>query len=99
MVDLAARMELPLLVVTASKLGAINHSLLTLEAAKARGVPVAALVVNFLTPESNEAQRTNAVALRDVVSVPVEEMPYGGGGEASRFLGELLLAAGLNAAK
>lgn len=89
--DLASQMELALLVVTASRLGAINHSLLTLEAAKAREVPVAGLVVNFLTPESDEAQRTNAMTLGDLVSVPVLEMPYGGGRESPGLLGELLL--------
>jgi dethiobiotin synthetase len=91
MLDLALQMELPLVIVTASKLGAINHSLLTLEVAKARGLSVAALIVNFLTPESDEAQRTNAMTLGDLVSVPVLEIPYGGGREGPGFLGELML--------
>ena len=40
MADLAGDLRLPLLVVVDSKLGAINHTLLTLEAAAARGLAV-----------------------------------------------------------
>ena len=94
MLDMAEEMQLPLLVVAASKLGAINHSLLTLDAARARGVPVSALVLNFLTPHPDEAQQTNAMTLRDLVSEPVLELPYGARLEAAEFLGEILLDTG-----
>jgi dethiobiotin synthetase len=94
MLDMAAEMGLPLLVVAASKLGAINHSLLTLEAARARGVPVSALVLNFLSSRADEAQQTNAMTLKDLVPEPVLEVPYGARLEAAEFLGEVLLGPG-----
>ncbi|MGH7442707.1 MAG: dethiobiotin synthase [bacterium] len=43
---LAVRFGLPLLIVAARGLGTINHSLLTLEAARRRGLKVAALVLS-----------------------------------------------------
>jgi dethiobiotin synthetase len=90
--DLVEQIGLPLIVVAANKLGAINHSLLTLEAAKARGISVAALMLNFLKPESDEAQQTNAMALRDLISEPVLEVPYGARWDTADFLGEVLLS-------
>jgi len=89
--DMVERMGFPLLVVAANKLGAINHSLLTVEAARARGLSVSALVLNLLTAHPDEAQQTNLMALRDLLAEPVMEMPYGGGAEAADFLGKLLL--------
>jgi malonyl-CoA O-methyltransferase len=44
--DLVAALGLPLLVVASTRLGTINHTLLTLEAARARGLRVAGLVLN-----------------------------------------------------
>jgi malonyl-CoA O-methyltransferase len=44
--DLVARLDLPLLVVASTRLGTINHTLLTLEAARAGGLAVAGLVLN-----------------------------------------------------
>lgn len=39
-IDLIARLGLPTVVVAADRLGAINHTLLTLEALRARGLPI-----------------------------------------------------------
>ena len=44
--DLASLLSLPLLVVASTRLGTINHTLLTLAAARAGGVPVTGLVLN-----------------------------------------------------
>lgn len=46
MADLAGRLGLPLLVVARAALGTLNHSLLTLEAARRRDLPVRAVVMN-----------------------------------------------------
>jgi dethiobiotin synthetase len=45
MVDLIARLALPVLVVSRSTLGTINHTLLTLEALRQRSFPVAGVVM------------------------------------------------------
>jgi dethiobiotin synthetase len=44
--DLVARLGLTVLVVVGNRLGCINHALLTVEAIRGRGVPVAGLVFN-----------------------------------------------------
>lgn len=53
MVDLIAQIGLPALVVARSTLGTINHTLLTLEALRSRGIPIAGVVCNGpLNPEN-----------------------------------------------
>jgi dethiobiotin synthetase len=44
--DLAADLQAPLLIVAANRLGVINHTLLTVEVARSRGLTVAAVVLN-----------------------------------------------------
>jgi dethiobiotin synthetase len=56
--DLLGRWRLPVVVVARTALGAINHSLLTLEALRRRGAPV--LGVAFIGEEDAEAQKAIA---------------------------------------
>ena len=44
--DFVAEQGWPLILVASGRLGAINHILLSLEAAKARGIPLAGIVMN-----------------------------------------------------
>jgi dethiobiotin synthetase len=57
--DFAAELGARVVVVVGSRLGAINHALLTLETLAHRGIPVAGYVVNRLAPESDLAVATN----------------------------------------
>lgn len=58
--DLAAEMELPLVIVARPGLGTINHTLLTIEAARQRRLPIAAVVINSYQPDSATlAEETN----------------------------------------
>lgn len=76
--DFAERLGARLLVVTAAKLGAINHTLLTLEAARARGLDVIGVVVNHAAPEEDLATQTLVESLRALTDVPVlAEVPHG----------------------
>lgn len=60
MADLAKRFDLPLVIVARPGLGTINHTLLTIEAAQTRGLPVAAVVINGYRPDSATlAEETN----------------------------------------
>lgn len=61
--DLAARWQLPTVLVAGNRLGVLNHTLLTVEALQSRGVPVA-VILNELTPEPGLPARTNADELR-----------------------------------
>jgi dethiobiotin synthetase len=46
LIDIAGEMSLPAIVVVENKLGAINHTLLTIEALKKRKVPILGLIFN-----------------------------------------------------
>lgn len=69
MADLAHDLELPLLVVVDSKLGAINHTLLTLDVAAARGLAVRGYVLNHAAA-ADEAAATNASVLQRCTDIP-----------------------------
>ena len=68
--DLARDLALPVLVVVGSKLGALNHTLLTLQGAQNHGLSVLGYLVNHPYPQMDEATRTNAQILRQLTDVP-----------------------------
>ncbi len=65
MADLISRLGLPCVLVALSGLGTINHTLLSLEALKARDIPVLGVVMN------GELNPANADAIRSFGGVPV----------------------------
>lgn len=70
--DLVCMLELPLIVVARPSLGTINHSLLTIEAARARGIEVAAVVFSASSGEIEQAAVTsNAEEIGRAGNVPV----------------------------
>jgi dethiobiotin synthetase len=69
--DLAERLGLPLVVVARRSLGTLNHTLLTLEVAQARGLAVAGVVVNETRPPDSEAEQTCIEELQKHTRVPV----------------------------
>jgi dethiobiotin synthetase len=69
--DLVGRLDLPLLVVARRSLGTLNHTLLTLEAARNRGLRVLGIVVNETAPVSGLAEESNFAELRRRIDVPI----------------------------
>ncbi|MFH1860655.1 MAG: dethiobiotin synthase [bacterium] len=71
--DLVMDLHLPLLIVSSSKLGTINHTLLTIECAKHRGIEVLGIVINTPYPSESPtvAEQTASEVLRKVTDVPV----------------------------
>jgi dethiobiotin synthetase len=69
--DLVARLDVPVLVVVGSRLGAINHALLTVRYAQAIGLRVLGYVINFVNPEADLAARTNIAVLTDWIGPPL----------------------------
>jgi dethiobiotin synthetase len=65
MAGLALRLGLPLVVVARARLGTINHTLLTLEAALARGLAVLGVAISHTCADLDEAERCNLEALRE----------------------------------
>jgi dethiobiotin synthetase len=69
--DLAGDIGLPLLVVARDALGTINHTLLTLEAARTRSLPVAGVVLNRVYRDPDPTTRTNRATLLGLTRLPV----------------------------
>ncbi|MEA2625889.1 MAG: dethiobiotin synthetase [Candidatus Binatota bacterium] len=90
--DLAHDLDLPLVLVVRSKLGAINHTLLTLECASARGLDVLGYVLNDVDPGRDLARETNRRVLERFARVPcLAAVPHlGAGDDAVRAFGEAL---------
>jgi len=75
--DFTGLLKLPLLVVIGSRLGALNHARLTVEAALHARVPVAGAVLNNPSSDRSLARKTNLLALRRLLPVPVlMEIPH-----------------------
>jgi dethiobiotin synthetase len=79
--DFAAQLALPVLVVAANRLGALNHTQLTVDSIAARGLVCAGVVLN--EPDSAEpdpARITNLGVLEQLLAVPVWcEVAHGAG--------------------
>lgn len=72
MADLAARLGLPLLVVARPGLGTINHTVLTVEFARRRGLAVLGVVVNgYDAATAGPAERTNPGVIAALTGLPV----------------------------
>ncbi len=75
--DLAAECGLPVIVVVANRLGALNHAALTVRDIAARGLACAGLMLNDpfppdrIGPEEEIARTTNGPFLEDWLGVPI----------------------------
>lgn len=85
--DLAVALGLPVIVVAADRLGCINHTLLTVEAAASRGLTVAAVVVNAVDP-GDGGPTANREDLAARLACPVIGWAHGGdaAAELARYL-------------
>ena len=78
--DLAADLDLPLIVVARPGLGTLNHTRLTCEAAWARGLRVRGIVVNGYPAQPGIAERTNVDGLAEIAPV-LAVVPVHAGGD------------------
>lgn len=68
--DLAQTLGLPVILVVGMRLGCLNHALLTAEAIRQRGVPLAGWVANSIDPNMAAVQ-DNITALSERLSAPL----------------------------
>jgi dethiobiotin synthetase len=73
--DLAVALALPLLVAARPALGTINHSLLTLRAARAEGLTVAAVVLTPWSADPSQLELSNREAISRMGDVEVLGLP------------------------
>jgi len=81
--DLASALAAPVLLVVGSRLGAINHTLLTMEVLRSRGLAIRGYVINRLAGPGDLAADTNAAALAAATTAPcLGELPWLANAEA-----------------
>jgi dethiobiotin synthetase len=73
--DLAVDLAYPLAVVAPPGLGTINHTLLTIEAARTAGLDVAAVVLNPWPEQPSEIERSNRETIASLGRARVEALP------------------------
>jgi dethiobiotin synthetase len=73
--DLAAALGHPLVVVAPPGLGTINHTLLTIEAARAASLDVAAVVLNPWPDEPSAMERSNRETIESLGATPILTFP------------------------
>ncbi|WP_035607170.1 dethiobiotin synthase [Haloferula sp. BvORR071] len=71
MADLAADLRLPVIIVVGNRLGALNHTILTVESIRAKGLPIAGLVMNHLVDELDTASITNKGIIEQLTGLPI----------------------------
>jgi dethiobiotin synthetase len=70
--DLALELSLPVIVVVNNRLGALNHTILTVRSILQRGLPCAGVILNHVEDSRDTASISNAAVLRQVLpDVPV----------------------------
>ncbi|MCX6971705.1 MAG: dethiobiotin synthase [Verrucomicrobia bacterium] len=69
--DLAAALGLPVIVVVANRLGCINHTLLTIESIRSRGLECRGIILNSPVNESGEPALNNRSLVEEFTDVPV----------------------------
>jgi dethiobiotin synthetase len=91
MADLAATLELPVLLVARASLGTINHTLLSLEACRQRGLDLIGVVISHAEGVLSEADAKNLEVLRRRLGDQLigEIPPLGPEGEADPVLAGL----------
>ena len=75
--DLAKVLKLPLIVVAANRLGAINHLALTVEHASCKGLRVLGYVLNQIETPLSLAAETSREVLANLTAAPcLAELPF-----------------------
>ncbi|MGC1851654.1 MAG: dethiobiotin synthase [Solirubrobacterales bacterium] len=73
--DFAADLGLPLVIAASPSLGTINHTLLTIEAARAAGLEVAEVVLTPWPAEPSPIEESNRETIAELGEVRVETLP------------------------
>jgi dethiobiotin synthetase len=74
--NLAADLGYPVVIVGGPGLGTINHTLLTIESARAAGLEVAMVVLNPWPEQPSEIERDNRKTIAELGEVRVETLPH-----------------------
>lgn len=79
MAEIARLLDIPVIIVAATRLGVINHTAMTVECARARGISITGIVLNnLIEPDARDIGiKENAAAIEGATGVRVlAEIPY-----------------------
>jgi len=68
-IDLIKDLEVPVILVSRTKLGTLNHTLLTVEALKRREIPIVGLIFNFASQHLTIVERDNIEILEKLTGI------------------------------
>lgn len=75
--DLIKLFQLPLIVIAESRLGAINHTLLTVKHAQSIGIEVKGIILNYPAFSMDESLSTNKIEIKRLTGLPIfGELPF-----------------------
>lgn len=75
--DLAVALALPVVVVARAGLGTVNHTALTVEAIRRRGLSVAAIVLDRTVPDDDPSVPHNAAEIARLTAIaPIAALPF-----------------------
>jgi dethiobiotin synthetase len=83
MLDIAARLSLPVVLVVGVRLGCLNHALLTALAIGARGLTLAGWVANRIEPAMAEADANVATLMLALPAPLIADLRWHGGAGAA----------------
>jgi len=69
--DLAKALNIPVILVVANRLGALNHTLLSVDAIRAKGLQCAGIILNQLDDELDTAMITNKGLIEELTGLPL----------------------------
>lgn len=90
--DFARRLGLPVLIVVNSRLGALNHTILTARSIHSRGLTCAGIILNHVAEERHPASITHRMILEETLNIPVLGEVMHGETDGGPLLGSLLAA-------
>ncbi len=79
--DLIAFLDIPVIVVAASKLGCLNHTLLTAKHAACIGLNINTVILNHPDSRMDDSQQYNHEELQSLCKMPVKKLPFLSKGE------------------
>ena len=92
MLDIAARLGLPVLLVVGVRLGCINHALLTAQAVRARGLELVGWAASRIDPAMPEADANVATLARLLAAPLIADLPWQPAASAAPIRGAALAA-------
>jgi dethiobiotin synthetase len=69
--DLAKALNIPVILVVGNRLGALNHTLLSVDAIRAKGLQCAGIILNQLDDELDTAMITNKGLIEELTGLPL----------------------------